>query len=271
MPFFQDPSLVKAFVLCGLFACTAPLGVFLLLRRMTLIGDALSHGMLPGAALSVYFWGPCALVATICGGVFGCLLMALAFWASKHRFLEIDASFSGAYLGSSALGWMLFAKDPHHLEHLIFGQLQNLSAQDFWIVTGIILTVLGFLVFFFQPLVTDTFDPLFSGRQASWLRVLFLVIVVVQFTTLFYILGPFISLGFMMLPSLCSRLLSHHLVKMCAIAVGISLGASLVGLVGSELWSFAWGPGVVCVMGVFYFACLIAQRFFKPGLWKVRS
>ena len=104
-PFIEFGFMRRALIACVALAVSAtPLGVFLSLRRMSLIGDALSHAVLPGAAIG-YLISGLSLVAMGVGGLIAGLAVALLSGAvSRYTPLKEDASFAGFYLGSLALG-----------------------------------------------------------------------------------------------------------------------------------------------------------------------
>uniref|UniRef100_UPI00397E0CA1 metal ABC transporter permease n=1 Tax=Pseudomonas aeruginosa TaxID=287 RepID=UPI00397E0CA1 len=83
---------------------TTMLGVFLLLRRMSLMGDALSHAILPGVAVGYLLSGMSLLAMTLGGFIAGIVVALVAGWVSRRTPLKEDASFAGFYLGSLALG-----------------------------------------------------------------------------------------------------------------------------------------------------------------------
>ena len=104
-PFIEFGFMRRALVVClALSLSTTMLGVFLLLRRMSLMGDALSHAILPGVAVGYLLSGMSLLAMTLGGFIAGIVVALVAGWVSRRTPLKEDASFAGFYLGSLALG-----------------------------------------------------------------------------------------------------------------------------------------------------------------------
>ena len=106
---FQEFVFMRRALLGGLvLACsTAPLGVFLILRRMSLIGDAVAHGILPGAALGFWFAGLSLPALTIGGLGAGLSMAGLAAWITRRTGLREDASLAAIYPISLASGVLI--------------------------------------------------------------------------------------------------------------------------------------------------------------------
>lgn len=104
-PFIEFGFMRRALVVClALSLSTTMLGVFLLLRRMSLMGDALSHAILPGVAVGYLLSGMSLLAMTLGGFIAGIVVALVAGWVSRRTPLKEDASFAGFYLGSLATG-----------------------------------------------------------------------------------------------------------------------------------------------------------------------
>ncbi|MGZ9117123.1 MAG: metal ABC transporter permease, partial [Methylocystis sp.] len=146
----------------------APLGVFLILRRMSLAGDALSHAILPGAAVG-YLVAGLSLPAMTFGGLFAGLVVALAAGAaSRFTTLREDASLAAFYLVSLALGVTLVSLRGSNVDllHVLFGSVVGLDDAALLLLVGVSTLTLILLAVFYRALVLDTLDPLFL-RQTS--------------------------------------------------------------------------------------------------------
>ena len=124
-PFTQFVFMRRALVATlALAISAAPLGVFLTLRRMSLLGDALSHAVLPGVALGFMLFG-LSLPAMALGGVLaGLLIAAIAGWLSRVTVLKEDASLTAIYLLALAIGVMLISRQGSQLD-LLHGVLKS--------------------------------------------------------------------------------------------------------------------------------------------------
>lgn len=251
-PFIEFGFMRRALVACVALALSAtPLGVFLSLRRMSLIGDALSHAILPGAAVG-YLLSGLSLVAMGAGGLLAGLVVALLSGAvSRYTPLKEDASFSGFYLGSLALGVTLVSLRGSSVDllHVLFGSLLAVDTRALVLVTAIAAFTLLTLALIFRPLVIDAFDPDFLRVQNRWsaplVQGLFLLLVVLNLVAGFQILGTLMSVGLMMLPATSARFWSRRLTPLLFIAMLLAIAAALSGLMLSWYYSLPAGPAVV--------------------------
>lgn len=251
-PFIEFGFMRRALVACIALALSAtPLGVFLSLRRMSLIGDALSHAILPGAAVG-YLLSGLSLVAMGAGGLLAGLVVALLSGAvSRYTPLKEDASFSGFYLGSLALGVTLVSLRGSSVDllHVLFGSLLAVDTRAMVLVAAIAAFTLLTLALIFRPLVIDAFDPDFLRVQNRWsaplVQGLFLLLVVLNLVAGFQILGTLMSVGLMMLPATSARFWSRRLTPMLFIAMLLAIAAALSGLMLSWYYSLPAGPAVV--------------------------
>ena len=251
-PFIEFGFMRRALVACIALALSAtPLGVFLSLRRMSLIGDALSHAILPGASVG-YLLSGLSLVAMGAGGLLAGLVVALLSGAvSRYTPLKEDASFSGFYLGSLALGVTLVSLRGSSVDllHVLFGSLLAVDTRALVLVAAIAAFTLLTLALIFRPLVIDAFDPDFLRVQNRWsaplVQGLFLLLVVLNLVAGFQILGTLMSVGLMMLPATSARFWSRRLTPLLFIAMLLAIAAALSGLLLSWYYSLPAGPAVV--------------------------
>lgn len=251
-PFTEFGFMRRAFVACCALSVSAtPLGVFLSLRRMSLIGDALSHAVLPGAAIG-YLLSGLSLMAMGIGGVIAGMAVALLSGAvSRYTPLREDASFAGFYLGSLALGVTLVSLRGSSVDllHVLFGSLLAVDVPAIRLVSAVAGVTLVVMALIYRPLVIDAFDPTFLHAQSRWnaplVHGLFLMLVVLNLVAGFQILGTLMSVGLMMLPAASSRFWSRHLSLMMLNAMLQAMVASAAGLLFSWYFSLPAGPAVV--------------------------
>ncbi|EXU76972.1 metal ABC transporter permease [Erwinia mallotivora] len=274
-PFLEFGFMRRALVACIALSLSAtPLGVFLLLRRMSLVGDALSHAVLPGAAIG-YLISGLSLVAMGTGGVIAGLSVALLSGAvSRYTPLREDASFAGFYLGSLALGVTLVSLRGSSVDllHVLFGSLLAVDNPSILLVSGIAGCTLLVLALIYRPLVMDAFDPTFLRAQSRWVPALvhgiFLILVVTNLVAGFQVLGTLMCVGLMMLPAAAARFWSAGLPGMIASAMIIAVIASCCGLVVSYCWSLPAGPAVVLSAAIlFFFSVLVGPQ---GGIFRTR-
>jgi len=263
-PFIEFGFMRRALIACVALSISAtPLGVFLSLRRMSLIGDALSHAVLPGAAIG-YLLSGLSLVAMGIGGAIAGLTVALLSGAvSRYTPLREDASFAGFYLGSLALGVTLVSLRGSSVDllHVLFGSLLAVDIPSIVLVSAISSLSLLVFAFIYRPLVIDAFDPTFLRAQNRWTSPLvhgiFLVLVVVNLVAGFQVLGTLMSVGLMMLPAASARFWSRHLSGTLAAAMILATTASISGLCASFYLSLPAGPAVVLSAAILFFISIL--------------
>jgi len=263
-PFIEFGFMRRALVAWVALSLSAtPLGVFLLLRRMSLVGDALSHAVLPGAAIG-YLLSGLSLVAMGIGGAIAGLTVALLSGAvSRYTPLREDASFAGFYLGSLALGVTLVSLRGSSVDllHVLFGSLLAVDVPSIVLVSTISGVSLLIFSLIYRPLVIDAFDPTFLRAQNRWASPLvhgiFLVLVVVNLVAGFQVLGTLMSVGLMMLPAASARFWSRHLSGTLAAAMLLATLASFGGLYASFYLSLPAGPAVVLSAAILFFISIL--------------
>ncbi|WLS80982.1 metal ABC transporter permease [Erwinia pyri] len=264
-PFIEFGFMRRALVACIALSLSAtPLGVFLLLRRMSLVGDALSHAVLPGAAIG-YLISGLSLVAMGTGGIIAGLSVALLSGAvSRYTPLKEDASFAGFYLGSLALGVTLVSLRGSSIDllHVLFGSLLAVDNPSILLVSTISAVSMAVLALIYRPLVIDAFDAGFLRAQNRWVAPLvhgiFLILVVTNLVAGFQVLGTLMCVGLMMLPAAAARFWGRELPAMIAAAMILALLASFSGLIASFYLSLPAGPAVVLSAAILFFISILA-------------
>lgn len=251
----------------------APLGVFLILRRMSLAGDALSHAILPGAAAG-YLVAGLSLPAMTIGGLAAGLVVAVAAGAAaRFTTLREDASLAAFYLVSLALGVTLVSLRGSNVDllHVLFGSVLGLDDAALYLLAGVATLTLAALALFYRALVMDTLDPLFL-RQTSALGeaapFLFLVLIVLNLVAGFHALGTLMAVGVIMLPAAAARLWTQELAVALPLAAALGALASYAGLVFSYRTGAPTGPAIILAAGLVYFASALFGR--TGGLARLR-
>ncbi len=262
-PFADFAFMRRALAGCLALALgSGPVGLMLVLRRMSLMGDAMSHAVLPGAALG-FMWFGLSLPAMSVGGFFaGVVVAMLAGLATRFSNLKEDANFAAFYLMALALGVLMISKSGNQVDliHILFGSVLAVDTAAL-LLMGMVSTVslLGLAVIY-RPLVLEGVGPIFlrsvGGRGGVWYLV-FLMLVVLNLVAGFQSLGTLMSVGLMMLPAISARLWSHSIGKMLTISVLIALTSGFVGLLLSYHFEWASGPAIIFIAGLMYVGSLL--------------
>ena len=251
----------------------SPLGVFLVLRRMSLAGDALSHAILPGAALG-YLVAGLSLPAMTIGGLAAGLVVALAAGATaRFTTLREDASLAAFYLVSLALGVTLVSLKGSNVDllHVLFGSALALDDGALLLLAGVATITLFALAVFYRALVMDTLDPAFlrrASRLGEIVPFLFLALVVLNLVAGFHALGTLMAVGVIMLPAAAANLWTRDLAAALPLAGAIGGLASYAGLVFSYRTGAPAGPSIILAAGALYFVSLAFGR--AGGLMRLR-
>jgi zinc/manganese transport system permease protein len=266
-PFLQYGFMQRAlFGSIVLSISCAPVGVFLMLRRMSLMGDAMAHAILPGAALGFLLFGLDILTMTIGGLVVGLLVALGSGLVSRMTIQKEDASMAAFYLISLAVGVLLVSwrGSSVDLMHVLFGSVLALNDEALSLIGGIAIFTLGALAVFWRALIAECLDPLFLrsvSRIGGPVHLLFLVLVVLNLVGGFQALGTLLSVGLMMLPAVGARFWSNDVRSLCLIAIAIAVASSIGGLLLSYHASMPSGPAIIFVAGAFYiFSALVGRR-----------
>jgi zinc/manganese transport system permease protein len=239
-----------------------PIGTILVIRRMSLMGDALSHAVLPGAALGFIFAG-LSLPAMSFGGVGAGLVVAfLSGLVTRLTPLREDASFAAFYLISLALGVLLVSSwgSKVDLLHLLFGSILAVDDTALILIGSITTVSLLALAVIYRPLVVECFDPGFLravGGRGGLVHTLFLGLVVLNLVAGFQALGTLMAVGLMMLPAAAARFWVRELWALSAASSALALASAFIGLLLSYHLDLPSGPAIVLVAGLAYSASVL--------------
>ena len=242
---------------------SGPVGVLLMLRRMSLVGDAMSHAVLPGAAIGFLIAGGVSLPAMGLGGLVAGLSVALlSGLVSRTTPLREDASFASFYLASLALGVLIVSLRGSNMDllHVLFGTILAIDATALYLVGSIASLTLVILAVVYRPLVAECFDPGFLravGGRGPLYHFLFLFLVVINLVAGFQALGTLMAVGLMMLPAVIAQLWARTLPIMLLIATSTAALSGLVGLLVSFHFGFASGPTIILTASLVYGASLL--------------
>jgi zinc/manganese transport system permease protein len=240
----------------------APIGVILMLRRMSLVGDAMAHAILPGAALGFLLFGLNLLPMTVGGVAAGLSVALLAGVVARSTVIREDASLAAFYLISLALGVLIISLKGSAVDlmHVLFGTVLALDdAALLYLASTATVTSIA-LALTIRPLIAECVDPGFLAVHrglGTLVHLGFLVLAVLNLVAGFQALGTLLAVGIMMLPAAAARFWARTFEGMVAVAMGVAIGSSLVGLLASYHLSVASGPAITLSAGVVYLASIM--------------
>jgi zinc/manganese transport system permease protein len=244
----------------------APLGVLLTLKRMSLMGDALSHAVLPGVAIGYLVAGLSLPAMALGGAVAGLLVAGLATAVSRWTPLQEDASLAAIYLMALAWGITLMAGSatPLDLLHILFGSALGVDEDGLLLVASVTTASVLTLAALYRGVVLETAAPVLmralqgptSKRLGLW-HALFLVLVVLNLVAGYQTLGTLMAVGLMMLPAVSARLWHQTLPAQLANASAQAALAGFAGLLLSFHLDTPSGPTIIGCAGVLYILSLL--------------
>ncbi|MEZ0214037.1 MAG: metal ABC transporter permease [Xanthobacteraceae bacterium] len=257
-PFAEFDFMRRALVGTLALACGAgPVGVLLMLRRMSLTGDAMAHAILPGAAVGFLAAGLNVFAMTLGGLVAG---FAVAFGAgavARATEMKEDAALAAFYLVSLALGVLLVSLRGSNVDllHVLFGTVLALDDATLLLIVSISTVTLLVLAVMWRPLVLECVDPGFLrsvSRAGGPAHFVFLALVVLNLVGGFHALGTLLAVGLMMLPAAAARFWTRELSALVVLATLLALGSGTAGLLVSYHWGAPSGPAIILVAGAVY-------------------
>ena len=260
---FVEPFYAFGFMRRALLGCLAiclgatPFGLFLMLRRMSLSGDAMAHAILPGAAVGFLFAGLSVGAMTLGGIIAGLTVALLAGVVTRVTALREDASMAAFYLISLAAGVLIVSTRGSNVDlmHVLFGTVLALDDAALMLICSISTLSMFGLAVFFRPLVLECADPQFLrsvSRLSATTHFIFMALVVLNLVAGFHALGPLLAVGMMILPAAASRFWAQGVVGMIAVSIVAGMLASVSGLLLSYHFSVPSGPAIILIAGGIY-------------------
>lgn len=254
---------------------SAPLGTLLVLRRMSLVGDAMGHALLPGAAVG-FLGAGFSLAAMSAGGFVAALAVALAAGlVTRVTSQREDASFAAFYLIALALGVMLISTHGSSVDlmHMLFGTILAVDNAALLMMASVTSLTLVTLAIIYRPLLVDCLDPGFLrnvGGRGHGVHNVFLVLTVANLVAGFQALGTLMAVGLMMLPATAARFWAGEVWSLALVAAGIGAMSGFLGLLLSYHAQWPSGPAIVLVAGTAYLLSLLGGPY--DGLfWRLRQ
>ncbi|HWQ14781.1 MAG TPA: metal ABC transporter permease [Roseiflexaceae bacterium] len=224
----------------------AALGVYVVLRRMAFIGEALAHTALPGVVVA-YLNGWNLFGGAVVAG----LLTALGIgWVSRRQAVREDTAIGVLFTGMFALGVLLIStvRSFRDFTHILFGNILGVTLPDLALLGGIGAGILLTLALFHKELELTSFDPMHAeaiGIRADRLRTLLLVLLALAVVSSIQVVGVVLTNALLVTPAAAASLLTRRLPLMFIIAAAIAVGAGAVGLFVSYYLAVASGAAIV--------------------------
>ena len=270
-PFVEFGFMRRALVAClALSVGCGPVGVLLVLRRMSLVGDALSHAVLPGVAIGFMIAGLSLVVMSLGGFIAGLVVAILSGFVARVTPQREDASFAAFYLISLALGVLIVSMHGSNVDlmHVLFGTILAVDDASLLLVVSIATLTLFTLAVIGRGLIVECFDPGFLravGGPGAVVHFVFLTLVVMNLVAGFHALGTLMAVGLMMLPAVVARFWAGNVATLAATSSVVAFASGYAGLLLSYHADLPSGPAIILVAGGVYIVSVVAGP--RGSLW----
>jgi zinc/manganese transport system permease protein len=266
-PFADEEFRHSMAAVLALALSAGPVGVFLLLRRMSLVGDAMSHAILPGVAIGFLAAGLNVFAMTLGGLAAGLLIAVLAGAVSRTTALPEDASLAVFLLASLAFGVVIVSVNGIGVERLmefLFGETAAKMSADKLVVIAVNSTIsLIALALIYRPLALDCVDPGFLrsvSRAGGIAHLTFLVLLVLNLISSFHALGTLLGVGIVIIPAASARFWSRDISVIIVLTMAIALVSGWTGLLFAFHAAIPSGPAVTLVAAFLYAVSVLFGR-----------
>ncbi|MCV2446379.1 metal ABC transporter permease [Paracoccus sp. DMF] len=262
---FQFGFMRDAFLIAVIVSVpTALLSCFLVLKGWALMGDAVSHAVLPGVVLA-YLWGFPLILGAFSAGMVTAL--ATGYLSGNSR-VKQDTVMGVVFSGMFGLGIVIYTAitSDVHLDHILFGNMLGVGPQDLRLALGIALPVAAVLLLKWKDLMLHAFDPAqarASGLPVGLLHYGLLTVLSLTIVATMSATGLILAVGLLIAPGAIAFLLVRSFGRMLAVAVAVCMAAMLIGVYASFWLDSAPAPTIVLILtGIFVLAFLrrLAQQ-----------
>lgn len=267
MEFFQDlmtyQFLQKAFItsimvgiICGV------IGSFIILRGMALMGDAISHAVLPGVAIS-YMLGINYFYGAVATGV----LTAFGIGAiSQNSRIKTDSSIGLVFSAAFALGIILITKagSATDLTQILFGNVLSVRTSDMWITLIIGTIVILVVILFFKELLVSSFDETMAaayGLKTRFIHYTIMFLLTLVTVASLQTVGVILVVSLLITPASTAYLLTNRLSVMVVLSAFFGALSAIIGLYFSFLYNLPSGPVIaLATTSLFLIAFLFSPK-----------
>lgn len=252
---FLQSALIAA-IMVGIMS--GIIGSFIILRGMSLMGDAISHSVLPGVAVA-YMLGVNLLIGATVFGIIAALLIGFVATNSK---LKNDTAIGIVFSAFFALGFILIsmAESSTNLHHILFGNVLAVSDKDLVSTVIVLAVVILFVVTLFKELQITSFDEVFAksyGLNTGIIHYGLMIILTLVTVSALQTVGIILIVAMLITPAATAFLWTNRLVYMLILSSTIGAVASIVGLYLSYTMNWASGPAIVLVAAIIFLLSFI--------------
>jgi len=237
------------------------LGVYVVLRRMAFLGEAIAHTTMPGLVIAyLNQWN------LLVGAVFSAVFAALGIgWLSRRQRLREDTAIGVVFTGMFALGIVLISRTKSYRDfsHLLFGNVLGVTNSDLLGILGVFVVVITVLALINKELMLTTVDPHHAqtiGVSAERVRYILLILMALAVVTGIQSVGVVLTTALIVTPAATASMLTRRLRWMFAWSVIFACASSVMGLYASYYWSVSSGGAIVLACSGLFGLVFIVER-----------
>ena len=256
---FDYAFMRRAFVVTSILsASVAPVGAFLVLRRLSLAGEAMAHAITPGVVIGFVTAGLSVMSLLFGGLIAGLGIAVMTAYLARNTILRSDASLASLYLIALAIGIFILsaAGSAVPLKSFLFGSILGVDDPSMILVGGVATVTLVTFALILRPLIMSTCDPVFFDSQVKRPWIVdqgFMFLLVLNLLAAFKTLGTLMAVGLMILPATAARYWSGTITAQLGLGFIFSLLSCWLGLTLSYvLPETPSGPAIVLVAGTIF-------------------
>lgn len=261
---YMQNALVTAIVI-GIVS--GAVGCFIILRGMSLMGDAISHAVLPGVALS-FILGINFFVGAIVFGLFASIIIT---FIRGNSIIKGDTAIGITFSSFLALGVILIglARSSTDLFHILFGNILAVQDSDKWITIWVSVAVLIVIILFFKELLITSFDPQMAkamGMKVNFYHYLLMILLTLVSVTAMQSVGTILIVAMLITPAATAYLYVNSLKSMILLSSTLGAVTSVLGLFLGTSFNVAAGSSIVLTSAVIFaisFFISPKQQFFR--------
>jgi zinc/manganese transport system permease protein len=264
-PFSEYAFMRSALVACmALAVASGPLGTLLLLRRMGLVGDVLSHAVMPGAAVGFALAGSALVVLSTGGLLTGIAVVLFMILGTRFGAQREDASLAAFYFASIGVGVLVVSLRGTNLDlmHVLLGTVLAIDLPALVLIVAVASVIVAMLALIFRPLAIQSFDPAFlrtMGGSDTAYRAIFLVLVVLDLVAGFQAFGTLLAGVPLLLPAAAARCWAQRIGPLVGLSIGFGMAAGYAGLLVSYHLNVPSGPAIACAAALVYAVSALAS------------
>ena len=250
-------------IMCGMLGC------FIVLRNMSLIGDALAHAILPGVVFAFMIVGYSALGFFVGAVIAGLVTSVGITWIQQNVKTKNDAAIGIVFtamfsIGVIGISWISRSEGVHlDLKDFLFGNVLGVSNQDLYLTAGVAIYVLLSIILFYRYLFAVTFQPTVAETMGISVKLIhYFLMLLLSFAVVASLqtVGVILVVAMLITPASTALLLSNHLRWVVVIAGIVGWISAVLGLVLSIVFETTPGPVMAITATVIY----LISAFFAP-------